>query len=172
MWCCYLYQCTLFNTVGSIMNYWDKKLIRKQLDKKLNKLKPLLKMGVPTEGWIRAIREGLGMTLEELGSRVGLDKSRVYRIEHAEVNGDVKLSTLRKMADGLEVKFVYGFVPEQTLEDVVREQAIKIAKKRLSRIDHSMKLEQQGISEEERQEALDDLMDKILIEEPKNFWDQ
>lgn len=154
------------------MNYWDKKLIRKQLDKKLSKLKPLLKMAVPSGGWIKSIRKGLGLTLEELGSRVGLDRARVYRIEQAEVNGDVQLSTLQKMADGLGVKFVYGFVPEKDLEEIVREQAKKIAKKRLSRIDHSMKLELQGVSDEEQEKELNDLIDKILIEEPKNFWDQ
>tara|TARA_X000000950_G_C13679150_1_gene563224 strand:+ start:239 stop:703 length:465 start_codon:yes stop_codon:yes gene_type:complete len=154
------------------MNYWDKKLIRKQLDKKLKRLKPLLKMPAPSGGWVNAIREGLGMTLEELGGRVGLDRPRIYRIEQAEVNGDVKLSTLQKMADGLGVKFVYGFVPEQELEEMVRDQARKIAKKRLSRVDHSMKLELQGVSEKEQEEALNDLIDKILIEEPKNFWNQ
>jgi predicted DNA-binding mobile mystery protein A len=154
------------------MNYWDKKLIRKQLDKKLEKLEPLLKMTVPSKGWVNAIREGLGMTLEELGSRVGLDRSRVYRIEQAEASGDIKLSTLQKMAEGLGVKFVYGFVPEDELENIVRDQAKKIAKERLSRIDHSMKLELQGVLEEEQEEALNDLIDKILIEEPKKFWDQ
>tara|TARA_R100000908_G_scaffold52911_2_gene28252 strand:+ start:8050 stop:8157 length:108 start_codon:yes stop_codon:yes gene_type:complete len=35
-----------------------------------------------------------------------------------------------------------------------------------------MKLELQGISDEEQEEALNDLIDKILVEEPKNFWDQ
>ena len=103
---------------------------------------------------------------------VGLDRPRIYRIEQAEVNGDVKLSTLQKMADGLGVKFVYGFVPEQELEEMVRDQARKIAKKRLSRVDHSMKLELQGVSEKEQEEALNDLIDKILIEESKNFWNQ
>jgi len=154
------------------MNYWDKKLIRKQLDKKLKALKPLLTMAVPSGGWINTIREALGMTLEELGNRVNLDRSRVYRIEQAEANGDIKLSTLKKMADGLGMKFVYGFVPEEDLEEIVRQQAMKIAKKRLSRIDHSMKLEEQGVSDKEQENALNDLIDKILIEEPNNFWDQ
>jgi hypothetical protein len=35
-----------------------------------------------------------------------------------------------------------------------------------------MKLELQGVSEKEQEEALNDLIDKILIEEPKNFWNQ
>ena len=153
------------------MNYWDKKLMRKQLDKKLRKFRPLLEMTTPKGGWINAIREGLDMTLEELGGRVELDRSRIYRIEQAEVNGDLKLSTLNKMADGLGVKFVYGFVPEQDLEAIVREQAKKIAKKRLSRVDHSMKLEMQSLSENEQEEALNDLIEKVLTEEPKNFWE-
>jgi hypothetical protein len=31
------------------MNYWDKKLIREQLDKKLSKLKPILSTPVPKD---------------------------------------------------------------------------------------------------------------------------
>lgn len=145
--------------------------MRKQLDKKLKKLKPLLKIGVPSGGWVNTIRKGLGMTLEELSNRVGLDRSRVYRIEQAEANGDIKLSTLKKMAEGLGMTFIYGFVSEQDLEEIVRNQAGKIARKRLNRIDHSMKLEKQGVSEEENEEAFNDLVDQILIEEPKTFWD-
>ena len=75
------------------------------------------------------------------------------------------------MADGLGVKFVYGFVPEQDLEEIVHQQALKIAKKRLDRIDYSMKLELQGVSDEEQEEALNDLVDRILVEDPKKFWD-
>lgn len=154
------------------MNYWDKKLIRSQLNKKLMKSKSLLKLEIPSGGWINAIRESLGMTLEELGNRVDLDKSRVSRIEQAETTGEIKISTLEKIADGLGMKFVYGFVPEKDLEEMVREQAKKIALKTMDRIDHSMKLEDQELEDEDRKEALDDLIDQILIEEPKNFWNE
>lgn len=154
------------------MNYWDKKLIREQLDKKLSKLRPILNMPVPKSGWVKTIREALGMSTYELAKRTDLDQSRISRIESSEAKQEIKLSTLKKMADGLGVKFVYGFVPEDDLEEIVRQQAMKIAKKRLSRVDHSMKLELQGVSEEEQEKALKDLIDQILIEEPKNFWDQ
>lgn len=153
------------------MNYWDKKLIREQLDKKLSKLRPILNMPVPKGGWVKTIREALGMSTYELAKRTDLDQSRISRIESSEAKQEIKLSTLKKMANGLGVKFVYGFVPEDDLEEIVRQQAMKIAKKRLSRVDHSMKLELQGVSEEEKEKALKDLIDQILIEEPKNFWD-
>ena len=153
------------------MNYWDRKLIRKQLDKKLKQFKALLKQGVPSGGWVRSIREALGMTLEDLGHRVRLDKSRVYRIEQSEPNGDIKLSTLKKMAEGLGMTFVYGFVSKDSLEQKMKEQARTIAVKRLGRIDHSMKLEEQGLLKEDQESSLNDLIDQILIEKRKNFWD-
>ena len=154
------------------MNYWDKKLIREQLDKKFSKFKPILNTPVPKGGWVKTIREALGMSTYDLANKTDLDQSRISRIESAEVKQEIKLSTLQKMADGLGVKFVYGFVPEDDLEAIVRDQALKIAKKRLSRIDHSMKLELQGVSDDEQEKALSDLIDKILIEESKNFWNQ
>lgn len=154
------------------MDYWDKKLIRKQLDKKLRQLKPLLNLSPPKGGWIKTIRKALGMTTYDLAEEVGVDQSRISRIEASEAKGEIKISTLERVADGLGVKFVYGFVPRDSLEELVRDQAKEIAKKRLSRIDHSMKLELQGLSDEEKEEELNDLIDKILVEEPKNFWDQ
>jgi predicted DNA-binding mobile mystery protein A len=154
------------------MNYWDKKLIRKQLDKKLSKFKPILNTPVPKGGWVKTIREALGMSTYDLANKTDLDQSRISRIESAEVKQEIKLSTLQKMADGLGVRFVYGFVPEDDLEAIVRDQVLKIAKKRLNRIDHSMKLELQGVSDDEQEKALSDLIDQILIEEPKNFWDE
>ena len=154
------------------MNYWDKKLIRKQLDKRLRKLDPVRRQKIPPGGWVRSLREALGMTLEELGRRVGHDKSRVYRIEQSEMDGEIKISTLKKMAEGLGVRFVYGFATEKDLEDIVREQARKVAIQRLRRIDHSMRLEEQGLMKEDQETALNDLIDKILIEQPKNFWDE
>ena len=157
---------------GHIMNYWDKKLIREQLEKKIFKFKPILITPVPKGGWVKTIREALGMSTYDLANKTDVDQSRISRIESSEAKQEIKLSTLQKMADGLGVKFVYGFVPEDDLEAIVREQALKIAKKRLKRIDHSMKLELQGVPDDEQEKALSDLIDKILIEEPKNFWDQ
>ena len=153
------------------MTYWDRKLIREQLDGKLVKLIPLSSLNIE-KGWIKMIREALGMSTKQLGKRVGIDQSRISRIENAEIESDLKLSSLKKIADGLNMKFVYGFVPEGSLEDLVREQAKKIALKRMAKVSHTMRLEEQELSEDQKQKVLDDLIQKIMIEEPKDFWDQ
>lgn len=152
------------------MSYWDKKLIREQLDKKLIPLKVLAKSGMSETGWIKTIREALGMSAKDLAKKVGIDQSRISRLENAEKNGNIKLSSLQKIAQGLDMEFVYGFVPKDNLETMVRQQANKIAHEKMKRLSHTMRLELQELSEEEKKSALKDMIDKILIEEPKNFW--
>jgi hypothetical protein len=65
---------------------------------------------------------------------------------------------------------VYGFVPEDTLEEVMRLQAKKIALKRLEQVNHSMRLEKQELDEQQKEKALEDMIQKILLSPPKNFW--
>jgi predicted DNA-binding mobile mystery protein A len=152
------------------MNYWDKKLMREQLDKRLSFLKSFASFEASRQGWVKTIREALGMSAKELGKRVGLDQSRVSRLENAEKAGDLKLSSLHKIAKGLKMRFVYGFVPENSLEEMVQAQARAIAVKRMKRLHDTMSLEKQELSGDEQQKALKDMIEKILVEQPKDFW--
>lgn len=153
------------------MSYWDRKLTREQLDKKLDHLK---QSGISKQeaGWIKLIRESLGMSAKQLAKRVGIDQSRITRLENAETDGDLKLSSLRKIAAALDMELVYAFVPKTSLEDMVNARAKKIAEKRMSKVSRTMKLEDQELSAEEKARSMNDLVQKILIQEPKDFWDQ
>ncbi len=153
------------------MTYWDKKLIREQLDKKLKPFKSAIDAIVlPSSGWIKTMREALGMTTYDLAKIAEVDQARVFRIEKAEIEGNVKLNTMEKMANALNMKFVYGLVPMQDLEGMVREQALKIAKERMQRLSQTMGLEDQGLTVLEKEKALGDMVDRILIDEPRDFW--
>lgn len=153
------------------MDYWDRKVIRQQLDKQFEALKGLAS-SAPQQGWIKTIRDALGLSASQLGKKAGIDQSRISRLENAEKSGNLKLSSLQKIAKGLNMRFVYGFVAETTLETMVQEQARRIAVKRLKTLDNTMRLEKQGLPEEEKKKALDDMIEKILIDNPKDFWDQ
>lgn len=154
------------------MNYWNKKLIRRQLDKKLASLKSFALAGNPQQGWIKSIREALGMSASQLAARIGLDQSRVSRLEHAEKTGDLRVSSLQKIAKGLNMRFVYGFVPENTLEESVRRRARAAAIRSMKRLNNTMLLEKQGLGVDEKKEALNDMIEKILAKPPKDFWDK
>lgn len=154
------------------MSYWEQKLIRQQLDQKLINAKGLSIIEKLPFAWIKTIRTALVMTSTQLAKRAGLSQSRIIHMEKAEIDGNLKLSTMKKVSEALDMRFVYGFIPNQSLEQMVHDQALKVALKRMDKLNHTMRLEEQELSGEEKAEALNDLIQKILIEQPKDFWDQ
>jgi predicted DNA-binding mobile mystery protein A len=153
------------------MKYLNMRISREQLDRKLSPLKDLAISGMPKQGWIRTIREALGMTSGQLAKKAGLGQPRISRLENAEMAGDLKVSSLQKIAKALGMRLVYGFVSEGALEDMVRNQAKKIVLRRMERLDRTMQLEQQGLSDEEKSKAVEDMIDKLLMENAKDLWD-
>lgn len=150
----------------------QKKLAREQLDQTLKQFFPLKATVPPRKGWIRAIRDALGMSGEQLAKRLDTNKQRISRIEQDEKLGNVTVKTLRNVAEALDCEFVYGFVPKQSLEDTVRNQARTVAKKRMSRSDQMMRLEMQELSPSEKEKAVENMITEIIYMMPKSLWDE
>lgn len=100
----------------------------------------------PAGGWIRAIREALGMRSQDLAWRLGVEISTVTRLERSELAETAKLETMRRIAEELGCDFVYGFVPKEPLDTMVRRRASEIAQERIDRLQRTMELEAQGLS--------------------------
>ena len=148
------------------------KLVREQLDTTLGRLEPLKALVPPGKGWIRAIRDAIGMTGEQLAKRLNTNKQRVSRIEHDEKLGKVKIETLKNVAEAMDCVFVYAFVPRDSLDQTVKEQAKEIAKKRMARSNQMMRLEKQELSEAEKAKAMQTIIDEIVETMPKSLWDE
>ncbi len=148
-----------------------KKLVREQLDETLKQLRPVKTLTIPGKGWVRAIRDALGMTGRQLATRLGVNKQRVARIEQDEKLGRVKLNTLRNVAEAMNCTFVYGFVPKISLEQTIRNRAGIVAKKRMARSDQTMRLEKQELTTVEKEKALNSLIEDIVNTMPKSLWD-
>ena len=149
------------------------KLVRKQLDAKLEHFRPLRETMPPRKGWIRAIRDALGMTGEQLAKRLGVsNKQRISRIECDEIEGNVTIKTMRRVAEALDCVFVYGFVPRSSLEQTVRNRAEHVAKKRMERVSQTMRLEQQGLFEKEEKLALSDATESLVANPHRTLWNE
>ena len=97
----------------------------------------------PPRGWVRAIREALGMTTGELGQRMGLTQSRISQIERSEELGSIRLDTLERAAQALNCQVRYVFVPNEPLEEMVQRQARLRAQAEVDAVAHTMALEDQ-----------------------------
>ena len=144
---------------------------RQRLDERLAVLKPDDRFRTPPKGWIRAIRDALGMTGVQFAKRLRIRPQSVDALEKSEANGSIQLKTLRRAAEALDCTLVYALVPNASLEDAVRARARKIATRELGRVAHTMKLEAQGTGDanlEARIEAYirDVLKDRDLWNEP------
>ena len=149
-----------------------KKLIREQLDTSLQRFSPLLKINAPQKGWIRAIRDALGMTAKQLANRLGIAQQAVARIEKDELSGSVTIKTMRRVAECLDCVFVYGFVPRNSLEETIARQAKKVAAQRLSRTSHTMSLENQALSKKENEKVLSELVNDLVNTLPSSLWNK
>ena len=127
------------------MSKIDSARARKHLERRLAPLRAMV-MIPPSNGWLRAIREALGMTTRQLAKRMNVGASRIPAIEKAEISGATTLKTMRQAATAINCTFVYAFVPIKPLEDIVRDRAIQKARYDVARINHTMRLENQALS--------------------------
>jgi predicted DNA-binding mobile mystery protein A len=149
----------------------DRVTARRQLDKRLSLLSDVDSLARPPYGWIKAIREALGMTSAQLGRRLGVSQPRVVKIEKAEKDGAITLDSLERAAQALDCRLVYALVPRKPLDTLVAERAKIIAKKRLETTGHSMKLEAQGVGADDESEQLESLMNKIVAQGGSLLWE-
>ena len=132
-------------------------LARKNLDKRLGFLRDS-DLTSPKGGWIRAIRDALGMSSRQLAGRLGVSQSRITPLERAEAHGGATLKTLKEAAEALDCTLVYAFVPNKPRDQI-------------GAISHGMLLENQSMTKEQTCEELDRMTRDILAEPISKLWD-
>lgn len=146
---------------------------RQRLDERLSVLKPITRYPTPARGWIRAIRDALGMSGRQLAVRLKVSPQNVANIERSESNGTVQIATLRRVAEALDCTLVYALVPNTSLEEMVRSRAHQIASREMERIQHTMSLEDQLADHIDLEKEIERHMrlhvrEKDLWEEPRD----
>ena len=141
---------------------------RRRLDERFTHLGSLDAFTVPNRGWIRAIREALGMSGAQLARRLGVATQSLADLERSEASGTVQLKTLRRAAEALDCTLVYALVPNGSLEDTVERRARAVAIEQLAAIGHTMDLEAQGLTPERREEQIADYIATHL--RPRDLW--
>ena len=134
---------------------------RELLDSHFKEWQPLRRLARPPRGWIRAVREALGMSAAVLGSRLSITPGAVIRLEQSEAADRIRLDTLRRAADALGCDLVYMLVPRRPLTTIVRERARELAHAQVAAVEQTMRLEDQATGETR---ALEEQLTQRLLE--------
>lgn len=144
----------------------NKKLLRRSYQKKFNAFKKAI-IEIPPQGWLKTIREFLGMTTTQLAKKINVAQPRVINLEKNEKN--TKISTMERIADALNCDFVYAFIPRENIDDIIYNQAKKKALKILSKVHTNMSLENQLIDSDE---LVEDIIKDLLDDNISRIWDE
>lgn len=147
------------------------KLQLKQTEELVQPFRRFARAQTPRGGWVRAIREALGMSAKQLGARVHVTRQTIENLERSEAEGKITLDSLNKLAKALGCRVVYALVPEKPLAEMQRDRARTIADKVLKSASHSMKLEAQSVHEREQRRQREQLIESLLQANPKKLWD-
>jgi len=153
------------------MNAQSRSLARKQLDQRLQTFAELKKTQPPMRGWIRAIRDALGMTGEQLARRMGVQRQRVTALEKGEIAGTATINSIKKAAEAMDCVFVYALVPRNSLQASVEQQARKYAEKLHAAVQHSMVLEQQELTHDESQQGIEINAERFARQTVRDMWE-
>jgi predicted DNA-binding mobile mystery protein A len=141
---------------------------RRHLDARLRSLRPLLDAPRPHRGWVRAIRDALGMSSSELATRMGVRQSTAADLEQSELRDSIKLDTLRRAADALECDLVYFLVPRAGLDETVKAQAARKAAGHLGGVAHHSRLEDQTVGDDDTAAQLEELAGRFI--DRRGLW--
>jgi len=141
-----------------------------QMDLALTKLRDTRTPSRPGNGWVKAIRESLGMSASALARKLGVTPASITKLEKAEVNEKITLASLRKLASALDCELQYILVPRKSLEAILEDRAMIVARERLRPISHSMSLEDQSVDLSASQKQLQLLAKEILDGPRRNLW--
>ena len=142
----------------------------KHIDERLALWRKVADSVPPQGGWIRTIRESLGMTQSQLAARLKITQQALNDLEKSEADRRITLDSLSRLASALGCRFVYAVVPEQPLGTIRRRRAHDVAKKQLGRVSRSMKLEAQGTSERETKRQIEELTEELLQGSARKLW--
>ncbi|MDR1988706.1 MAG: mobile mystery protein A [Acidobacteriaceae bacterium] len=141
---------------------------RSRLDERLGQFGATTRYHPPARGWIKAIREALGMSTAQLAQRMGVRQPTLVGLERSEERGSISLTTLQRAALALDCTLVYALIPNTPLDTTVRARARTWLRRHRQPVAHTMLLEDQQADDHITDAQIDDLLRDT---NPHVFWE-
>lgn len=124
--------------------------------------------GIPVSTLIRLLRKRLHMTQKNLAARAGVSQSFVAKIESGHRNFD--LQTLKKMFSALFCELFLVPTPLVDFDELIKQQALKAAKKRIEYLKGTMSLEKQLPDPEMLEQLILEEQNRLIQSGSSEIW--
>lgn len=81
------------------------------LENQMRPFKRARRVGPPSGGWLRAMRQATGMPVRVIAGEMDFTEKMVYQLERSEELKTISLGRLEEMARALDCDLVYGLAP-------------------------------------------------------------
>jgi len=147
-----------------------KTIVRQQYQRIADNAASHAGLQTPLEGWLRTVRNALGMSGAQLARKMGVTRARVAQAERAERSGGITLKSMQATAEAMGCRFVYAIVPPERIEDIIMAQARKKAMAVVGTASKHMALENQTLPNDKIAQEVERLTQEIAREMPPDFW--
>ena len=147
-----------------------KGITQRQVEAMLSPWRDAILPPTPPKGWIKAIREGLGMPASYLARKMDVEQSTVKRYEEAEASGAISFKTLQRIADALGCELKYALVPKKTLPQMIQDRALVVTQERMKAISQTMALEDQSTSMAETEALVQEQAQDLINGSWRDLW--
>lgn len=126
---------------------------------------------LPIGKQVQLVREALGMTQSQLAKRCGIRQSMIARLEN-DPSLDLRLSTIQKLARGLDCKLIARFAPEEEIEKVLDQKSLEAARKLIGLSKSTAGLEKQMPQDRYIELQVRDMQQKIREKRSSSIWEK
>lgn len=152
-----------------LVSIMSKDLLRKNFSQKMYKTFKDFGQWHQKDNWIETVRSLLGMTLAQLGKKLGVTPVAVRQVSEKEKYGEVTLKKMQEYARALECEFVYALVPKKDFDDIIAEKAQRLAEYVLKEASLHMEIEDQEVNPEMKKQQIKQLTEQF--KKSKKIWD-
>ena len=118
---------------------------------------------------IRRVREALGMTQQQLAERSHLRQSIIAEIEIGK-RKDLCLTTVAKLARGLNCQSVVQMVPQKRIADILDERSTAVAERIVAASSGSAAIELQMPGQNVKRDEIAEIKKDILEKHRSSLW--
>lgn len=147
----------------------SKNLLRKNFSTKILSFSNSFEYWWSKDNWVETLRSFLGMTLKQLGQRLNVSAVSVKQVSDKEKKGEVTLKKMQEYARALECEFVYAFIPNKDLDEIINDQARKKAIEVLKEASLHMEIEDQEVGDDMKSAQLEELIERF--KNSRSLWD-